>query len=294
MSSSEPTIEVVARHPDVVGECPTWDDALHALLWTDNRSSRVYRYTPSTKQVDTVVEGHAGYAFTLQQDGSLLLFMNNTRIAHAADDEVNTIVDGLPGEERTRFNDVLVDRRGRVICGVLPTEGVSAGSLYSIGPDRESTKLHGGMMLPNGMAFSPDDRLLYVADTRARHVLVFDYDLQSGGIENPRAFATFDGDDDGAPDGITVDVEGAVWVAVTGSWSVSRFDPSGALERRVALGARKPTSVGFGGDDMATLYVTSSSRETSPGEELGAEAGVLFACTPGARGLAEHRTDWRL
>jgi sugar lactone lactonase YvrE len=292
--ATEPTIEIVTRHPDVVGECPTWDQDLQSLLWTDNRSERVYRYTSSSSEIETVVEGHAAYAFTLQQDGSLLLFMNNTRIAHGFRDEVTTVVENLPGEQRTRFNDVLVDRRGRIICGVLPTEGVSAGSLYSLAEGGEATKLHGDLMLPNGMAFSPDDRLLYVADTRAKHVLVFDYDLASGGIENMRTFATFDDDDAGAPDGVTVDVEGGVWVAATGSWSVSRYDPSGTLDRRVRLEARKPTSVGFGGDDMATLYVTSSSREASPGDDVGPMGGALFALKPGVKGQAEHRTNWRL
>jgi D-xylonolactonase len=292
--TTEPTIEIVTRHPDLVGECPLWDQPRQALLWTDNRSERVYRYTPSSGQIETVVDGQAAYAFTLQQDGSLLLFMNNTRIALATGDNVTIMVDGLPGEEHTRFNDTLVDRMGRVICGVLPTKGVSSGSLYSLSPGGKATKLYEGLTLPNGMAFSPDDRLLYVADTRANHVLVFDYDLTSGRIENERTFATFPEDDDGAPDGVTVDAEGGVWVAATGSWAVSRYEPSGALDRRVSLQARKPTSVGFGGDDMTTLYVTSSSRESSPGEELGPAAGALFAFPAGLRGTLEHRTNWCL
>ena len=292
--TTDPTIQIVTRHPDLVGECPVWDRSRRAPLWTDNRSQRVYSYTPASGQIETVVDGHAAYAFTLQQDGSLLLFLNNTRVALATGDNVETVVDGFPGEEHTRFNDVLVDRMGRVICGVLPTEGVSSGSLYSLSPGGETTKLHEGLTLPNGMAFSPDDQLLYVADTRANRILVFDYDLASGQIENERTFATFFGDDDGAPDGVTVDSEGGVWVAAPGSWSVSRYEPSGTLDRRVSLNARKPTSVGFGGDDMTTLYVTSSSRETAPGEELGPAAGALFAFPSGVSGTPEHRTNWRL
>lgn len=292
MTTARPNVEIVANHPDVVGECPTWDVERQALLWTDNRSERVYRLTPATGQVETVVEGLAVYAFALQRDGSLLLFLNNTRIAHAKDGVVTTLVDGLPGEERTRFNDVVVDGARRVICGVLPTEGVSSGSLYSLAPGGEPAKIYDGLVLPNGMAFSPDDRVLYVADTRAKHVLAFDYDPASGTIANERTFARFDEPGAGAPDGVTVDVDGGVWVAATGAGVVSRYAASGALERQVRLDARKPTSVGFGGEGMTTLYVTSSSRESTPGEELGPEAGALFALTPGVRGRAEHRTDW--
>jgi sugar lactone lactonase YvrE len=291
--TTQPTIEIIAQHPDIVGECPVWDVSRSSLLWTDNRSERIYRYTPASGRIDTVVEGHAAYGFTLQDDGSLLLFLNNTRISHAAHGKVTTVIENLPGEENTRFNDVLVDSAGRILCGVLPTEGVSSGSLYSLNPDGQATKLHDGLSLPNGMAFSPDDRLLYVADTRARQVLVFDYDLPSGAVENPRTFATFTGDDAGSPDGVTVDIDGGVWVAATGSWSVSRFSRDGTLDRSIKLNARKPTSVGFGGDAMATLYVTSSSREPTPGEEIGPAAGALFAFNSDTAGTPEHTTNWR-
>ncbi|MDA1036468.1 MAG: SMP-30/gluconolactonase/LRE family protein, partial [Chloroflexi bacterium] len=226
-----------------------------------------------------------------QRDGSLLLFLNNTRVAVARDGVVEPISDGLPGEENTRFNDVLVDSRGRVICGVLPTEGGSSGSLYSLTSNAPVTKLFDGMQLPNGMAFSPDERELYVADTRAKHILAFDYDVASGAATEPRTLIDFSAGD-GGPDGITVDVEGCLWVAAPGSWAVTRYGPDGTLLQRVPLPARKPTSVGFGGDDMDTLFVTSASRESTPGEELGPEAGALFAFRPGVRGVADHRTDW--
>lgn len=289
--ATQPAIEIIANHPDIVGECPTWDANRSSLLWTDNRAQRIYRYTPATGTIDTVVQGHAVYAFTLQQDGSLLLFLNNTRVAHAGPNGVDTVIENLPGEANTRFNDVIVDRRGRVICGVLPTEGVSTGSLYSLAPNGQPTKLHEGLTLPNGMAFSPDDRLLYVADTRARIVLVFDYDLPSGAVENPRTFATFTGDS-GSPDGLTVDTDAHVWIAATGGGSILRIAPDGTLDRTIALDARKPTSVGFGGDRMSTLYITSSSRESTPGEQLGPAAGALFAVQPDATGRPEHRSNF--
>ena len=175
--TTQPDTRIVINHPDIVGECPIWDSQRHALLWTDNRAERVYRYTPASDTFETVVDGHQVYAFTLQQDGSLLLFMNNTRIAHAAlnaDTSITTIIDSIPGEEQTRFNDVIVDRAGRILCGVLPTQGVSTGSLYSLDANGGATKIHDDLALPNGMAFSPNEHLLYVADTRANHVLVFD------------------------------------------------------------------------------------------------------------------------
>ena len=294
---SAPTLTIVANNPDLVGECPIWDPTQRALLWTDNRSQRLYRHTPATGAIDTIVDGLAVYAFTLQRDGSLLLFLNNTRIALARAGHIETIVDGLPGEEDTRFNDILVDSAGRIICGVLPSESGRPGSLYSLTPDATPTKIHDGMQLPNGMAFSPDERLLYVADTRARHVLAFDYDIAAGAATAPRTFVDFASDPSGAgqsgPDGITVDSEGSLWVAVPGSSAISRYAPDGALLQRVPLPAIKPTSVGFGGDDMATLFITTASRQTTPNEDLGPQAGALLAYAPTVPGLPDHRTNWR-
>lgn len=288
-----PKVEIVTKNPDLVGECPVWDPGQGALLWTDNRSERIYRYVPSTGAIDTVVEGVAAYAFTLQRDGSLLLFLNGTRIAVARDRVVETIVNGLPGGQDTRFNDVLVDSQGRVIGGVLPIRGGSTGSLYSIEPGGAATKFHDGMELPNGMALSSDEGVLYVADTRARHIVAFDYSLATGAVTNARTFIDFT-NDDGGPDGVALDVEGCLWVAAPGSWAVSRYGPNGALLQRVTLPARRPTSVGFGGGDMGTLFVTSASRQSTPGEEMGPEGGALFAFRPGVQGVLDHRTDWKV
>jgi D-xylonolactonase len=287
-----PEIEIVAHNPDIVGECPTWDAKSGVLLWTDNRSERIYRYDPRNKTVEAVVTGVAAYGFTLQDDESLLLFLANTTVALATNGGVTTLVEGLPGYEDTRFNDVLADPAGRVLCGVLPSDS-KTGSLQSIAADGTATVLHEGMQLANGIALSPDDRTLYVADTRARRILAFDYDVASGTVGSPRTFVEFV-ENEGSPDGITVDEEGCLWVAATGGGRVMRYASDGEPIQRVPLPARKPTSVAFGGDDLDTLFVTSSSREATPYEELGAYAGALFAFRPGVRGRTEHRTAWRM
>ncbi len=286
-----PNVEIAAKNPDIVGENPLWNPDDRRLYWTDNRSQRVCRLDPATGAVEAVVEGHSVYAFTLQTDGSLLLFMDHTRVAAAqAGGPVRLLIDGLPGEGESRFNDVVADRRGRVVAGVVPPEG-GTGSLHSIGLGGDATLLATDLEMPNGMAFSSDDRLLYVAETRGRRVSLFDYDLDSGAVSNRRAFIDLSGEEGGSPDGITLDSEGCLWVALSGGWSVVRSDPNGAEIARVEFPARKITSIGFGGVDLGAAYVTSSSRQPTPGEEIGPEGGALFAFRPGVAGVLDHRSS---
>ncbi len=282
---------IVARNPDIVGENPLWNPNDQRLYWTDNRSLRVHCLDPATGAVETVVEGHPFYAFTLQTDGSLLLFMDRTRVGAAqTGGPVGLVIDGLPGEGEARFNDVVADRSGRVVAGVIPPEG-GTGSLYSVGTDGSAALLAGGIEMPNGMAFSSDDRLLYVAETRGRRIALFDYDLDSGTVSNRRVFIDLSGGEGGSPDGITLDADGCLWVALSGGWSVVRYDPSGVEMTRVEFPARKITSIGFGDGDLSTAYVTSSSRQSVPGEEIGPEGGALFAFRPGVAGVPEHRSS---
>ena len=288
---------ILAKHPDLVGECPTWDAERQRLLWTDNRSRRIYAYRPASGSVETILDGTQAYAFTLQRDGSLLLFLGGARVALAMNGEVSTLLDGIPGEEHKRFNDVCVDSAGRVLCGLLGPADDGSGALYSLsleakGMNARPTKLYDGLRLPNGMALSADERLLYLADTWARKVLVFDYDPHSGAAARPREFIDFSSGE-GGPDGITLDAEGCLWVAVVDSWTVARYAPDGTLRQSVRLPARKPTSVAFGGEGMKTLFITSASRQSTPGEEVGPAGGALFGLETDTRGNLEQRTDWR-
>ena len=258
------------------------------LYWTDNHAKRVYSVDPASRAVETVVEGHQVNAFTFQTDGSLLLFGEHTRVSSARDGEVRTIIDGLPGEEEHRFNDVLADPVGRVICGTAPG-GSQEAALYSIALDATVTKLIGGLSQPVGMGFTPGDDGLYVAEMRGKRITLFDYDIATGSLTNGRPYLD-PSNTEGSPDGITVDAEGYVWVVLSRDWAVARFDPSGSLVQRIDLPARKVTGLTFGGDDLETMFITSSSRVSVPGEEVGPEGGALFAVSPGVGGRLDHRS----
>jgi sugar lactone lactonase YvrE len=295
--TTAPAVEIVAKNPDVVGENPLWRSEEGRIYWTDNRSKRVYRMRPGDAGPETVVDGEQAYAFTFnqgvgQRDASLLLFLSDTGIAVATDGGVRHAIDALPGQEGSRFNDVLADGAGRVICGIVtasPTAG-KAGSLYSLDTDGQASMLAGGLSMPNGMAFSANDDQMYVADTTAQRVLLYDYDVVTGTVANERMFLDLSSEE-GRPDGITVDAEGCLWVAMSGGWCVVRYDDRGGERERITFPARKITSICFGDEALDTLYVTSSSRESVPDEEIGLEGGALFALRPGVTGLLDHRSN---
>jgi sugar lactone lactonase YvrE len=283
---------VLVRHPDLVGECPVWDAVRKCLLWTDNRSKRVYLHPSEGGVAATLVDEVQVYAFTLQRDGSLLLFLSEARVAHAQEGRVVTMLDGLRGEETKRFNDVLVDRAGRVLAGLLDPAKEGSGVLYSLTPERKTTLLLDGLRLPNGMALSADERQLYLADTWAKKILVLDYDAHTGAAARPRVFIDLAAEE-GYPDGLTLDAQGDMWIAMTEAWTVARYAPDGRLRQRIRLPARKPTSVAFGGEDMRTLFITSAARQGTPGEEIGPAGGALLRIATDTQGRLEHRSDWR-
>ena len=145
-----------------------------------------------------------------------------------------------------------------------------------------------GFTVANGLGWSPDNRLMYFTDSFRRTVYVYDFDLRAGTIANRRPFITLPASD-GTPDGLTVDEEGCLWVAVWDAWRVSRYTPDGEELLRIKMPVPRPTSCCFGGANLDTLYITSASVRLN--EEALASAplsGSLFAVRiPGVRGLPE-------
>ena len=187
----------------------------------------------------------------------------------------------------SRFNDGRVDPRGRYLLGTVdePKAGGRAG-LYRY--DRRGlARLAGGLLTSNGLAFSPDGRTLYHADTPRFQVYRYDYDPETGSAENRRVFIAFDrvATGGGRPDGAAVDCEGCYWTALWDGGCVQRFDPEGEVIASYRTPARRPTMPAFGGADMKTLFVTSA-RDESPDA-----GGALYAMAAEVAGLPVGRFD---
>ncbi|MEM6748910.1 MAG: SMP-30/gluconolactonase/LRE family protein [Planctomycetota bacterium] len=275
------------------GEGPLYHPGDGRVYWSDIPAGKMYRVpadAPAGSEPELIYdEGRPVGGYTLQADGSLLLFRDRGNVVVWRDGAVaQTILDEVPGLESTRFNDVIADPLGGVFCGTMSSDAVK-GRLYRLSPAGELTQLLDDQGTPNGMGFSPDRKTLYYQDSRQAKLFAFDFDTDTGATSNFRALrdARASGDT-GRGDGMTVDADGTLWSFRWGGWSLLRCDTAGAPDWEVALPAENVTSGCFGGPDFDKLYVTSASGSGRPG--TGEHAGALFRLDVGARGVAEFRS----
>jgi D-xylonolactonase len=275
-----------------IGEGPLWHPDEERLYWVDISKGFLYRYNPVQAKYEQCYETNVIGGFTIQADGSLLLFEGGGRIERWHDDATETVVDRIKDEAESRFNDVIADPHGRVFCGTMPTDDQS-GSLYRVEIDGTVTHLFDGLDIPNGMGFSSSVDTLYVTESEPGRIYSFAYDESTGELSNRDVFLDI-GNETGVPDGLTVDEEGCVWSARWNGGCLVRYAPDGTELRRIEFPARKVSSVTFGGEQYDRAYVTTA---LGPGEGTAGErdaegdgAGAVFAFRPGTTGVPEYRS----
>ncbi len=276
--------ELIANYECVTGEGPLWHPQEQKLYWADIPMGRLFRYDPKTGEHEQFFEGEAVGGFTFQDDGSLLLFMARGAVKILRDGELETILEDIPDERETRFNDVFADPEGRVFCGTMPTSD-RKGRLYRLDPDRTLTLLLEGIGCSNGMGLTLDRKQLYYTDTTAKQIYLFDYDQATGAITNQRVFVDSN-DEDGMPDGMTVDAAGNVWSARWDGYRLTQYSPEGKELQRIKFPTKKVSSVIFGGPEYKDMYVTTAGGNNK--EENGATAGALYRLRLGIQGLPEY------
>ena len=269
--------EIVVDHACRLGENPLWHPLEERVYWTDIEGGHLYRYDPETRSSERFYEGALVGGFTIQADGTLLLFGKKGSVRELKDGKITAVIEQLPADADGRFNDVIADPMGRVFCGTI---GSNPGRLYRLDTDGTITEVVEEVGCSNGMGFTPNRRGFYYTDSGTREISLFDYDQASGEIANRRVFARIEGE--AMPDGMTVDTEGGVWSALWNGSAVVRFDSAGRETHRIAFPAKKMTSVIFGGPGYTDLYFTSACLGNRSDE--GPAAGALFRI-PGALGF---------
>ena len=283
--------ELIADYNCETGEGPLWHPLQKRLYWLDISNPRMFWYDPATGHHEQFDVGRQVGGFTFQADGSLLLFMDRGSVAIWRNGKLKTIVDQIPDEVNSRFNDVHADTKGRVFCGTMPTKD-RPGRLYRLELDGTITKLLDGITCSNGMGFTLDRKQMYYTDSEAYTIYLFDYDEETGDLSNQRIFVQHD-KSLGLPDGMTVDAQGYVWSAHWDGNALIRYNPKGEEVQRIGFPAKKVSSVTFGGDDYSDMYVTTAGGNQKA--EDGPGAGALFRLRiPGVRGLPEYYSRVRL
>jgi len=272
-----------------LGECPLWSVSEQVLYFVDIKRGSIHRYDPVKALLDTIqLPEEVGCIGLVGGGGFIAGLRSGLWRLDAQGRLLDKLADNPEDQVISRFNDGGCDPLGRFIVGTIDeTRKNATAKLYRYdGAGLEC--LSTGLLTSNGVAFSPDGRRLYHADTPRYEIYTYDYDPASGKATNRQIFARLDPQKDkGRPDGAAVDIQGCYWVALYEGGRVQRYAPDGKLMAQYSVPAKCPTMVAFGGADMKTVYCTSASIDR-PAEELALYpfSGALFSMRSDVAGLA--------
>jgi sugar lactone lactonase YvrE len=273
-----------------MGETPIWVPEEKALYFVDAAKHIIYRLDPNTKTYQSFQPDMPVRALCRRASrGWLLVTDNGLAFWDQQTNKSEFIVNPYPNNPDLQFNDGMIDRQGRLIVGSFNHTKLEApdGSLYRLDSDCSLHKLDSQLVLSNGIGISPDSKTLYIAEMFAHKITAYDYDARTGTVSNRRMFVYIP-PENGMPDGVTVDSEGFVWTAHWDGWRVTRYAPNGKLERTIMTPVKIATCIGFGGENMDELYITSAWYSLSEQERKEQPwAGDLFRIKTDVKGLVE-------
>lgn len=261
-----------------LGESPLWDPEGEAVVWTDILARTLHVTSASGRDRASRRAGPVG-ALAPHAAGGFVLAEGSHILHVGADLRTRELIAEVDLPPESRFNDGAVDPAGRFVVGVLsPGPGV----LLSVEPDGRVQTVLDGIALTNGLDWSPDGRTLYHVDSVTARVDAYAYDVESGTLGARRTAVQVDG---GLPDGLTVDAEGHLWVAIWGAGEVRRYAPDGSVLTALPLPVAHVTCPAFGGSALDTLFVTTARPGAGEADPLADPlAGALFAVPTSARG----------
>lgn len=274
-----------------VGEGPVWDERTQTLVWVDIMNNSVHVFDPASGEDRAVdVEQPVGAAALRERGGLVLALRDGFALMDPDLCDLHWVAKVEADLPTNRMNDGKCDAAGRFWAGTMAfavTPGVA--NLYRLDPDYRVTRVLSDITLSNGLDWSRDNRHMYYIDSTTQRVDAFDFDLEHGTLENRRAVVSIPSEV-GLPDGMTVDAEDCLWVAVHGGNAIHRYTPDGELERIVRVPARHVTCCAFGGPDYGDLYIASMTYGLSP-DALREQplAGALFRTRPGVYGRPSYR-----
>ena len=283
-------VECVVAEPAKLGESPMWSVAEQKLYWVDIDARELHRFDPATGFDECRSFADPVGCFAFVEGGGLLLAM---KAGFALLD--NWDADPRPfgaqlfaDRPDIRFNDGRTDPAGRFWAGsVNMAKSAQDAALYRLDGDGMVTEMEGDMLTCNGAAFTADGRRFFHADTPSHAVRAYDCDPATGTLSGRHILHQFV-HGTGRPDGGSADAEGCYWSALFDGSRVVRLAPDGTLLAEVALPAKRPTMIAFGGDDLRTAYVTTARTGLSE-EALGAQphAGAIFSFRVDVPGVPE-------
>ncbi|MET8243101.1 SMP-30/gluconolactonase/LRE family protein [Streptomyces sp. NPDC005202] len=274
------TYEVAVRAEAELGEGPTWDPEAGRLIWVDVLASRVHTYDPASgRRTVRTTEQHVGAAKPRVGGGLVLNLRDGVGLVDPDGSFRRLHHDPVPGR---RGNDAAVAPDGSLWAGTMRyDEAPGGGTLSRVTGDGSVEVVLDDVAVSNGTGWSPDGRLMYYIDSPTRRIDVFDYDGER--VTGRRPLASVE-KGAGFPDGLTVDADGCVWVALWDGGAVRRYTPTGELDRVIELPVPRPTACAFGGADLTDLYITTARTGLSAPHPL---AGSVLVVPGAGKGLPQ-------
>lgn len=299
------SVELVLDSRCEAQDGPLWDHRTNALWWLDMFAGEVHQFDPGTGRDRLIVNaGQKVGAIAPRATGGAVLAMRDGYGTLDEHGRIELIAQVEIEQMELRLNDGKCDRAGRfwassihqdpdlvhelMESGTTRRTGPGPAACYRLDPDGQVHQIFDGVTVGNGLAWSSDDSRMYYIDTVTRGVDVFDYDLDAGQVRNRRRFLELSLSD-GLPDGMTIDADDCIWVALVRSGQVHRYTPTGQLDTVVHLPISHATSAAFGGSNLDELYITSATLHLTP-QQLREQphAGGIFMVQPGVAGLATN------
>jgi sugar lactone lactonase YvrE len=247
-----------------LGECPVWSPAENVVYWIDIHGRKLHRTAPSTRTTRSIDLPSRPGMIALRRKGGLVVVLEDGLYACDPSSGALDLLVALEADApENRANDGKCDAAGRLWVGTMNLihEGRPTGNLYRIDPDLTVTKIDSGFAIPNGLAWSPDDKAMFHTDTRTNVVWRYDFDPATGMRGAKRAFFHFDAAATGGVDGAAMDADGGYWPALYGGGKLLRLLPDGGVDREIPLPVSQPTMPAFGGADMTTVFITSAYQK---------------------------------
>jgi sugar lactone lactonase YvrE len=291
-------VEIIADYGDLCGESPLWHDREQTLYWGDINGKRLYRCVYPDLRHEIVHQGFEVGGIAVHESGDLLVVNSSGVWSWNVNENPKLLLDSVENK-KCALNDCIVDVEGRLFSGSCffdpNNDDYERGCLFCFDTNGVGRVVDEGILLANGLGFSPDDSTLYFADSAARTIYAYDYRRSDGSLRNRRRFATVPSDE-GLPDGLTVDAEGFVWSAQWFGGCVVRYDPDGRVQQRVRVPVAQSSSLAFGGPDLTDIFITSAAMDDAlilapAGYSTGKQkaGGPLYRVNLDIPGRLEHR-----
>jgi sugar lactone lactonase YvrE len=260
-----------------------------AVYWVDIDGREILRIDPVTGDRQVFPQKYEFGCIVKRASGGFVAG-TNAGLVLLDDDLASAEIFATPESEypRNRFNDGKCDRKGRFWAGSTDMDETEPnGALYRVNGSADVSRMISGVIVSNGLGWSPNDRIMYFTDSGHGVIYAFDFDLDTGEIDGRREFCRI-APEDGMPDGLAVDAEGFVWGAHWGGWRLTRYDPDGRIDQIITMPVPQVTSVAFGGSNLDQMFVTTARLGMSKDQLNEAPlSGGLFMVEAGVAGLPE-------